>query len=148
MQNSTDDIDHSSDTENSNSYHDKSMSSKDFPPNNTQITPINTKRKLSLKKAFQPLEVYISKNEKKCLRTFQNFALFVDMCCSSNYTKNLVKDFIADIPGLLKMVRENYKYLIDKSTKIKFTKMTNKLEREPNNYDSDPNNKILSDNKF
>ncbi len=87
----------------------------------------SAQRKQSLKTIFQPLQ------EKFATRTYpiksiENFALFIDMYSPAADMTAILKNFTDDTKGVIDMLQELYPDIHDHSTKIRFTKISTKLQ--------------------
>lgn len=84
----------------------------------------------TLKEIFAPLETNMTTYANRYPITLSNLSLFIDMCKVNNQAATIASEFTPDLKGLHTTLKENYKFLTDRKTKIKFTKIMKQLEAE------------------
>ncbi|KAL6952584.1 hypothetical protein U1Q18_046558 [Sarracenia purpurea var. burkii] len=95
-----------------------------------EITAHQTEQKKSLKEIFRPLKENFEKHTCSYpIGNLNNFSIYIDMCNNKTDIVALTKEYTLDLKGVIQMLEENYPLLEDRSTKIKFTKIINKLQQ-------------------
>lgn len=83
----------------------------------------------TIKEIFAPLkENFTTKNYP--IKSLDNFSLMVDMCHKDANIIDVVSSFTSNFKGMIKILEDNYS-LVNRSTKIRFTKIINKLKEVP-----------------
>lgn len=99
---------------------DSNVSTDDELPNSN-----NSDKTKSLKQIFAPLKQnFATKNYP--IKSLDNFTILVDMCHKDADIIKVISEFTNDLNGVLHMLDDNYS-LVDRSTKIRFTKIANKI---------------------